>query len=91
MCLFPGASHAQFAAVDSRHCLPIPEGYSMETAGGIMEVWLTAFQLLYKVASIKEGDVVFIHAAASGGKYCLLIPSQTCFSWHVTNPTGKAR
>ena len=72
MCLFPGASHAQFAAVDSRHCLPIPVGYSMETAGGIMEVWLTAFQLLYKVGSIKEGDVVFVHAAASGGEYCLL-------------------
>ena len=39
----------------------------MNVAGGIMEVWLTAFQLLHKVGSIKENDTVFVHAAASGG------------------------
>ena len=67
MCLFHGASHAQFATVHGKHCLPIPEGISMNVAGGIMEVWLTAFQLLHKVGSIKENDTVFVHAAASGG------------------------
>merc|ERR1711892_146932 len=66
MCLFPGAGHAEFAAVNARHCLPVPHGITMDKAGGIMEVWLTAFQLLYRVGSIQENDVVFVHAAASG-------------------------
>ena len=31
-----------------------------------MEVYLTAYQLLHFVAKAKKGDVVLVHAAASG-------------------------
>jgi len=66
MCLFPGGGHVEFKNVNYKHVLKVPKGMSMETAGGTMEVWLTAFQLLHKVASLKEGDTVFVHASASG-------------------------
>jgi len=66
MCLFPGGGHVEFKNVNFKHVLKVPKGMSMETAGGTMEVWLTAFQLLHKVASLKEGDTIFVHAAASG-------------------------
>ena len=36
------------------------------TAGGIPEVWLTAFQLLHFVGHVKANDTVLIHAGGSG-------------------------
>merc|ERR1711936_328526 len=49
MCLFPGGGHAEYKNINFKHVLRIPDNIKMSTAGGIMEVWLAAFQLLYKV------------------------------------------
>ena len=38
--------------VRSDHAIKVPSFIEMQSAGGIMEVWLTAFQLLFKVSSI---------------------------------------
>lgn len=35
-------------------------------AGGLPEVWLTAYQLLHLVGGLRAGDVVLVHAAGSG-------------------------
>ena len=48
MCLFPGGGHVEYKNVNFRHILKVPKGMSLEAAGGTMEVWLTAFQLLHK-------------------------------------------
>lgn len=45
---------------------PIPEGMSIEDAATIPLVFLTAYYGLHRLARIKAGDRVLIHAAAGG-------------------------
>lgn len=66
MCLLAGGGNAQYVAVPEDQCMPIPAGYSFETAAAIPETWLTGFQLLHLIAHVKSGDYVLIHAGASG-------------------------
>lgn len=44
-----GGGNAEYATVDSRHVMVIPQSLSMLDAGGVPEVWLTAYQLLHFV------------------------------------------
>ena len=45
-----GGGNAEYASVDSRHVMSVPdEGLTLIQAGGIPEVWLTAYQLLHFV------------------------------------------
>lgn len=45
---------------------------TFEQAASIPEQWITAYQLLFYVAKVKEGETVLIHAAASGVGAALL-------------------
>ena len=44
----------------------IPKGMDFNTAAAIPEAWITAYQLLHKVAQIKEEETALIMAGASG-------------------------
>lgn len=46
--------------------MPIPTSFSLSEASAIPEVWLTAYQLLYFIGKIKQGENVLIHAGGSG-------------------------
>ena len=50
--LLSGGGYAEFAKVHRKHILDIPEGLSFEQAACIPEAWVTAYQLLVKVANI---------------------------------------
>ena len=43
-----------------------PENLSFEQAAAIPETWFTAYQALFFVSELKEGQDVLIHAGASG-------------------------
>jgi NADPH:quinone reductase-like Zn-dependent oxidoreductase len=43
-----------------------PAHLSWAEAGGVPEAFLTAYQILFFVAEMKEGDHVLVHAGASG-------------------------
>mmetsp|Transcript_21713 Transcript_21713/g.29129 ORF Transcript_21713/g.29129 Transcript_21713/m.29129 type:complete len:165 (+) Transcript_21713:61-555(+) len=64
--LLPGGGYAQYAKVHKSHCLQVPEDYEPEAAASLMEVWCTAYQILFEVAYLKQGETVLVHAAASG-------------------------
>ncbi|XP_071511883.1 quinone oxidoreductase PIG3-like [Diadema antillarum] len=66
MALLPGGGNAEYVAVHEDHMMLVPSHMTIQQAAAIPEVWLTAFQLLYFVASLKEGDTVLIHAGGSG-------------------------
>lgn len=66
MALLPGGGYAQLATVNYQMALPIPDNLSFEQAAGIPEAFLTAFQALFRVAALKAGESVLIHAGASG-------------------------
>ena len=66
MALLAGGGYAQFAVVDYRLLMPIPEHLDYVQAAGIPEVFLTAYQTLFTLGGLRPKQQVLIHAGASG-------------------------
>ncbi|XP_030575149.1 quinone oxidoreductase PIG3 isoform X2 [Archocentrus centrarchus] len=66
MALLCGGGYAEYVSVPEELLMPVPSNLSLCQAAGIPEAWLTAFQLLDFIAQVKEGEVVLVHAGASG-------------------------
>jgi tumor protein p53-inducible protein 3 len=64
--IVPGGGYAQYAAMDERLVMPIPEGMEFTEAAGVAEVFLTAHQALFWLAGLRSGEWLLIHAGASG-------------------------
>lgn len=64
--LLAGGGMAQEVVVDARHVLPVPEGLSLAEAAALPEVYATAWLNLYRLAALKPGEKVLLHAGASG-------------------------
>ncbi|CAD8052928.1 unnamed protein product [Paramecium sonneborni] len=65
MSILPGGGYSQYAVVNKDHLIDIPDNIPLDIAGGICEIYLTAY-LLYKLSDLKKGDSCLIYAAASG-------------------------
>nr|B3FWU0.1 RecName: Full=Reducing polyketide synthase rdc5; Short=R-PKS rdc5; AltName: Full=Hypothemycin biosynthesis cluster protein rdc5 [Pochonia chlamydosporia]ACD39774.1 reducing polyketide synthase [Pochonia chlamydosporia] len=61
-----GGTHATRIRCDYRVAKKIPEGMSFEEAAGIPVVHCTAYYALVKLAKLRPGQSVLIHAAAGG-------------------------
>ncbi len=61
-----GAAQAEYLVAHARELLPVPAGISLEDAGAIPEVFLTAYDAMVLQAGLSAGDRVLVHAAASG-------------------------
>jgi NADPH:quinone reductase-like Zn-dependent oxidoreductase len=66
MALLAGGGYAEYAAVPERMLLPIPPALTFEQAAAIPEAFLTASEALFGLARLGPGEVVLVHAAASG-------------------------
>jgi putative PIG3 family NAD(P)H quinone oxidoreductase len=66
MALLSGGGYAERARVPAAQAMPIPQGLSYLEAAAIPEVFLTAWLNLVTIGLMKEGDVVVVHAGASG-------------------------
>ena len=66
MALLSGGGYAERVAVPAGQLMPVPEGLDLVTAGGVPEVFLTAWLSLRHLAPLREGEVLLVHAAASG-------------------------
>eukprot|EP00045_Choanoeca_perplexa_P010637 m.109428 g.109428 ORF g.109428 m.109428 type:complete len:360 (-) comp15342_c0_seq3:601-1680(-) len=66
MALLEGGGYAEYCTTAASQVLVLPKSFDLTTAGAIMETWLTAFQLLYLVADLKQGQTVLVHAGGSG-------------------------
>jgi acyl transferase domain-containing protein/acyl carrier protein len=60
------ASFASFTTVPAELVVPLPDCLSYEQAAAIPVVYLTAHYALRRLASIKKGDRVLVHAASGG-------------------------
>jgi NADPH2:quinone reductase len=58
--------HAEYAIAQVPNVFPCPEGLDMTQAGGMPVVFLTAYHLLKSMKPLQQGDIVLVHAAASG-------------------------
>lgn len=64
--LVAGGGYAECVAVNAEHLMPVPDTLSLMDAGGLAEVFLTAYQALFLLAGLRAGDSLLIHAGASG-------------------------
>lgn len=64
--LVPGAAQGEIIRTDPRTLLAVPDAMDWPEAGGFAEAALTAFDALARRAPIAAGDVLLVHAIASG-------------------------
>jgi len=66
MGIVAGGGYAEYLAIHERKVVRIPAGISLEDAGAIPEVFMTAFDALFRQMELSEGETVLIHAVGSG-------------------------
>jgi putative PIG3 family NAD(P)H quinone oxidoreductase len=64
--LIASGGYAEYVAVDSTHCLPIPEGISLEDAAAIPETVFTVWFNVFQLAGLQPGEKLLIHGGTSG-------------------------
>lgn len=66
MGLVNGGGYAEYAVMPIDRAIPVPDSFSFAEAAAIPEVFLTAYQTLYWLGKLQQGETVLIHAGASG-------------------------
>lgn len=66
MGIVTGGGYATRAAVHERQLVRVPDALDLADAGAIPEVWITAFDALVLRCGMRAGDIVLVHAGASG-------------------------
>jgi putative PIG3 family NAD(P)H quinone oxidoreductase len=61
-----GGAHAEYVVAHEREVMPIPPGLTWEEAAAIPEVFLTAYDALFRRIEIQTGERLLIHAVGSG-------------------------
>lgn len=64
--LVPDGAYAEFVAVDKHMVRKIPNGLDQIKSAGIAEVFLTAWQTLFSIGDVQKGEIILVHAGASG-------------------------
>ncbi|CAN5157338.1 NAD(P)H-quinone oxidoreductase [soil metagenome] len=64
--LLGGGGYAEYAVVDARHVLPIPDGVDFVQAAAIPETVFTVFANVFEAGGLKSGETFLIHGATSG-------------------------
>lgn len=74
----------EYVLVPRKNVIKMPEEMTFEEAAGLLVNYLTAYQVLFRSANVREGDKVLIHMAAGGvgiaaTQLCKTIPNVTIF------------
>lgn len=64
--LLPGGGYAEQVAVPAQMLLRLPEEWTFAQGTAVPEVWYTAFVNLFIEGDLQKGEIVLIHAGASG-------------------------
>lgn len=64
--LLGGGGYAQYAVVDARHALPIPDGLDFVQAAALPETAFTVFANVFEGGGLKAGETLLLHGATSG-------------------------
>lgn len=64
--LLGGGGYAEYAAVDARHVLPIPQGLDFVQAAALPETVFTVFSNMIEIGGLKAGETLLLHGATSG-------------------------
>jgi putative PIG3 family NAD(P)H quinone oxidoreductase len=66
MGIVAGGAMAEELVVHEDEAIPVPDGLALVEAAAIPEVFITAWDAMFRQAAVGSGSVVLIHAAASG-------------------------
>jgi len=66
MALLAGGGYAELACVAAAQALPIPDRLSFAEAAAVPEAFLTSWLNLFFIGRLARGEVVVVHAGASG-------------------------
>ena len=64
--LLGGGGYAQFALVDARHALPVPEGLDFVRAAALPETVFTVWSNVFERGHLRAGETLLVHGANSG-------------------------
>ena len=64
--LLGGGGYAEYAVVDARHALPIPDGLDLVQAAALPETAFTVWANLFDRGGLKAGETALIHGGSSG-------------------------
>jgi len=64
--LLGGGGYAQYAVVDARHVLPVPDSLDFIQAAALPETVFTVFANVFESGGLKAGETLLIHGANSG-------------------------
>jgi len=66
MALLPGGGYAEYACVDERHAIILPDEMDFITAAAIPETYLTVWHNVFELGLLKEGETLLVHGGTSG-------------------------
>ena len=66
MTITAGGGYAERAVVHEDQAVRVPDGVSLDEAGGLPEVFITAWDALVLQGGLAEGGTALVHAGASG-------------------------
>lgn len=64
--LLGGGGYAEYAVVDARHALPVPDGLDWVAAAALPETVCTVFTNAFESGGLKAGETLLVHGATSG-------------------------
>jgi NADPH:quinone reductase len=66
MAIVGGGAQAQLATVHERQLMPVPKVLDWPTAGGLPEVFTTAYDAIFTQAQLRPGERLLVHGGAGG-------------------------
>lgn len=64
--LLGGGGYAEYAVVDARHALPVPEGLDFVQAAALPETLFTVYANVFEHGELQSGETLLVHGATSG-------------------------
>ncbi|GAB2965395.1 NAD(P)H-quinone oxidoreductase [Hymenobacter coalescens] len=64
--LLAEGGYADYAVVDARHCLPVPEGWRMSEAAALPETVFTVWHNVFQRGALRPGETLLVHGGSSG-------------------------
>jgi putative PIG3 family NAD(P)H quinone oxidoreductase len=64
--LLGGGGYAQYAVVDARHALPMPDGLDWVRAAALPETVFTVYANMFEHGALQPGERLLVHGATSG-------------------------
>ena len=83
--LVSGGGYAEYCLAEAAHCLPVPEGLSLDQAAALPETLFTVWHNVFERGWASEGERVLVHGGTSGiGTMAILLGKLFCLDVIVT-------